>query len=148
MGDWMLLQFSPQTAYPPSYQQIAFGSPSRIVVSPWNTAATITSDKVTCTQNETFGKTVSGGFVRSKFDDYTRGANTGSVFVYSKTLSSSSPWTQMTQLLTAISKDASTIVVGADLDDFSASILDSGTAYLFAMSTVWRRQKLLWNRIK
>jgi hypothetical protein len=61
--------------------------------------------------------------------DDTKGSGAGAVLVFSKTSSSLSPWTQMTRLTAddgapndtfgrsvAISKDASTIVVGADLD--------------------------------
>jgi hypothetical protein len=78
------------------------------------------------------------------FDDNAKGTNAGAAYVYSKTsASSSSPWTQMTQLTAtdgkpfddfgssvAISKDASTIVVGARFGD-SSDIPNSGAAYLF-----------------
>jgi uncharacterized membrane protein len=72
----------------------------------------------------------------------TNVTNAGSVFVF--TIMLSSTWTQTTQLLAAdgaegdtfgrsvsISKDASTIVVGANLVDFNTTIIDSGAAYLF-----------------
>jgi hypothetical protein len=85
--------------------------------------------------------------VGAERDDNIKGTNAGAVYIYSKTSSSSSPWSQITQLLAAdgansdyfgksvaISKDASTIVVGAYWDDFSDSTTtttDSGAAYLF-----------------
>jgi hypothetical protein len=78
-------------------------------------------------------------------DDNSNGNGAGAVFVFTKTSSSSSStWTQMTQLLAAdgaaedwfgisvsISKDASTIVVGADWVDFNSNITNSGAAYMF-----------------
>jgi hypothetical protein len=70
----------------------------------------------------------------------------GAVYGFTTTASSSS-WTQMTRLLAAdgepnssfgrsvsISKDASTMVVGAYLVDFNDTIPDSGAAYLFRTS--------------
>jgi hypothetical protein len=81
--------------------------------------------------------------VGAPHDDNTNGSNAGAVFVFTKT-SSSSTWTQMTQLLASdgaesdffgisvsISKDASTIVVGAYYVDFNSNITDSGAAYMF-----------------
>jgi hypothetical protein len=74
--------------------------------------------------------------------DNTKGNFAGSVFVFAKsTLSSSSSWTQMTQLLSEdgawfdsfgesvpVSKNASTIVVGAGGVDFGTDIPDTGAA--------------------
>jgi hypothetical protein len=81
--------------------------------------------------------------VGAMFDDNAKGNNAGAAYVYSKTSSSLSPWTQMKQLTAtdgkpddyfgssvAISKDASTIVVGARFGD-SSDIPNSGAAYLF-----------------
>jgi hypothetical protein len=71
------------------------------------------------------------------------GIDAGAVFVFTTT-SASSSWTQMTRLVAAdgatndlfgmsvsISKDASTIVVGAFYDDSTTNITDSVAAYLF-----------------
>jgi hypothetical protein len=83
--------------------------------------------------------------VGAYFDDNANGNDAGAVFVFTKTSTSSpSSWTQLTQLLASngtggdyfgksvsISKDASTIVVGADFADFNSTITDSGAAYIF-----------------
>jgi hypothetical protein len=73
-------------------------------------------------------------------------SSAGAVFVYMKAVASSSlvSWTQMAQLLpvdglpgdhfgrsVSISKDASTIVVGSEYNDFSTTITNSGAIYLF-----------------
>jgi hypothetical protein len=80
-------------------------------------------------------------------DDNINGMDAGAVFLFTKTSSSSSTWTQMTQLWAAngadndsfgtsfgksvsISKDASTIAVGAFESDFSTF---SGAAFMFRM---------------
>jgi hypothetical protein len=76
-------------------------------------------------------------------DKNSNGIYMGAVFVFTKT-SSSLSWTQMTQLLPAdskeldyfgssvsISKDASTIVVGATDVDINSTIYSSGAAYMF-----------------
>jgi hypothetical protein len=80
-------------------------------------------------------------------DDNTNGNDAGAVSVFTKTSSSSSSsstWMQMMQLLASdgaaddhfgismsISKDASTIVVGANLVDFNSNVTNSGAAYMF-----------------
>jgi hypothetical protein len=88
---------------------------------------------------------VSGNWiiVDAPWDNNINGNKAGSVFVFTK-LPSSSLWTQVAQLTAAdgapgddfgtsasISKDGSTIVVGAVAGDFNASVLDTGAAYLF-----------------
>jgi hypothetical protein len=103
--------------------------------------------KLTGSASSDFGFSVAvaeNQIVVGAYRDDTKSTDAGAIFVYSKTSSSSSSWSQMTQLLAAdgvagdnfgrsvaISKDASTIVVGADYVDSSASITDSGAAYLF-----------------
>jgi hypothetical protein len=105
--------------------------------------------KLTGPTNSNFGTSVAVAgnciVVGANEDDNLRGTNAGAVFVFSKTSSSlSSSWSQMNQLLAAngvdgdsfgrsvaISKDASTIVVGADLVDSSDGKTSSGAAYIF-----------------
>jgi hypothetical protein len=83
--------------------------------------------------------------VGAREDDNTNGIDAGAVFVFTET---SSTWTQVAQLLAvdgaagdqfgtsvSISKDASTIVVGADYKDYDSTITDSGAAYLFLILT-------------
>jgi hypothetical protein len=98
--------------------------------------------KLTGSTDSYFGYSVAvagNWIVVGAYGDYL---GSGSVFVFTKT--SSSLWTQMTQLLAAdglaednfgtsvsISKDASTIVVGAGYGDLEKTIPNSGAAYLF-----------------
>jgi hypothetical protein len=82
-------------------------------------------------------------------DRNINGDNAGAAFVFKKTSNASDSWTQVNKLIAedgaandsfgtsvAISKDASTIVVGADLADFSEEIVDSGAMYLFSPTKV------------
>jgi hypothetical protein len=112
--------------------------------SDWNQIA-----KLTGLTNNWFGYSVAvarSWIIVGAYRDNTKGTNAGVVFVFSKTSSSLSSWSQITSLLAAdgedgddfgrsvaVSKDASTIVVGADYDDFNASTTDSGCAYLFQL---------------
>jgi hypothetical protein len=79
-------------------------------------------------------------------DDNSNGSDAGAVLVFTK-MSSSQKWTQVTRLLAAdgassdlfgssvsISKDATTLVVGATRVDFNTSIVDSGAAYMFRIT--------------
>jgi hypothetical protein len=93
---------------------------------------------------------VAGSWVAvGAYEDDTKALDAGAVFVYTKSSSSSSPWTLMARLTAAdgadgdnfgtsvaISKDASTIVVGADFDDFNDSITNSGAVYLFRTNSI------------
>jgi hypothetical protein len=112
-----------------------------------STSWTLTA-KLTGSTNSYFGYSVAvtGNWIvvgAPHDDSNTNGSNAGAVFVFTKT-SSSSTWTQMTQLLASdgaaddwfgrsvsISKDASTIVVGAYYVNFNSNITDSGAAYMF-----------------
>jgi hypothetical protein len=96
-------------------------------------------------------------------DDNIKGTGAGAVYVYSKTSSSSSPWTQVTQLLAAdgapgdnfgrsvdISKNASTIVVGANSDDFSDSTTtatNSRAAFLFRATISTTTAAVEWTQM-
>jgi hypothetical protein len=107
-----------------------------------------------------FSVAVAGSWlVVGAYGDDTKGTDAGAVFVYTKTSSSLSPWTQTTQLFAvdgvdddnfgtsvAISKDASTIVVGADFDDFNDSIIDSGAAYLFWTNSIPTTSTSTWTQ--
>jgi hypothetical protein len=104
--------------------------------------------KLTGSTNSDFGFSVAMAgdtiVVGANSDDNTKGSSAGAVYVFSKAGSSSS-WTQMTQLLAAdgaangcfgasvsISKDASTIVIGA-LRTLGIVTTISDAAYLFRM---------------
>jgi hypothetical protein len=116
--------------------------------------------KLTRPTNNLFGNSVAvaGNWMAvGALLDNTKGTAAGAVFVYSKTSLSSSPWTQTTLLYAAdaaindrfgasvaISKDASTIVVGAYLDDFSGSINNSGAAYLFRATSATTTATVEW----
>jgi hypothetical protein len=118
-----------------------------LVSSAWTPTA-----KLTGSTDSFFGYSVavSGTWIvvgaRQEID--ANGNPVGAVSVFSKTMSSSSSsaaaWAQVAELRAAdgaegdnfgvsvsISKDASTIVVGADFYDYNSTIINSGAAYLF-----------------
>jgi hypothetical protein len=105
------------------------------------------SAKLTGSINSLFGNAVAVAgnwiIVSAYSDNNINGIDAGAVFVFTKT---SSTWTQVAQLLASdgaagdrfgisvsISKDASTVVVGADYKDYDSTITDSGAMYLFRM---------------
>jgi hypothetical protein len=104
--------------------------------------------KLTGSTGSVFGYTVAvtGNriIVGAPWDQNSNGNKAGAVFVFTK---SSFSWTQMAQLFAvhgaveynfgrsvAVSKDGSTIMVGASGNDFNTTITDSGAAYLFRIT--------------
>jgi hypothetical protein len=92
-------------------------------------------------------------------DDSRNGSDAGAVLVFTK-LTSSSLWTQMARLLAAdgsamnlfgysvsISRDASTIVVGAIFGDFSANLTETGAAYLFHITNSTMTTTSEWTQV-
>jgi hypothetical protein len=113
-------------------------SSSSSLSTSWTLTAKLTGSTVT-----NFGSSVAvtGNWIA--VGDNTNGNDAGAAFVFTK-MSSSSTWTQMTQLLAAdgaeydyfgtsvsITEDASTIVVGAHLVDLNSTIYNSGAVYMF-----------------
>jgi hypothetical protein len=117
--------------------------------SSWTQVAKLVPSGSTDSTNRTFGCAVAmaGNWVvvGASRDQNRNGENAGAAFVFHKT--SSNSWTLVSKLMAAdgaandtfgtsvaISKNASTIVVGADLADWNEKILDSGSIYRFSQS--------------
>jgi hypothetical protein len=133
------------------------GDPSSIA-SAWTQVT-----KLTGPTNSGFGRSVALAenwiLVGATYDDTANASKAGVVYVFTKSSSSSSSWTQMTRLSAAdgaendcfgnsvaMSKDASTIVVGASSDNVF-TITKSGAAYLFRATNLITTTSAEWNQV-